>query len=271
VRTVSTHDESSGSRFSGGGEHYNAEGQDPVNLFAESGYGSSTSSSSGAGASSSLSSAPEESSALDRDPSSFDFPDYGDQKTSLMANVGEPVSRLDDGQLSDTRRLGNTWHGGADFGLLVLRVVVGGLVGMYGLQHLFHLFHGTGIDAFAKFLQTAGYHYPTIMAWVGGGAELVGGALLVLGLFTPAAAGAVLAVLANVIVLKWPVGFWAANGYQFQFVLAAGAFALLFAGPGRVSLDRPTPWYRHPVANAWTFLIIAAAASVAVLLFLRTH
>ena len=188
-----------------------------------------------------------------------------------MANVGEPVSRLDEDQFADTRRLGATWHGGADFGLLVLRVVVGGLVGMYGLQHLFRLFHGTGIDAFAKFLQTTGYHYPTVMAWVGGGAELVGGALLVLGLFTPAAAGAVLAVVSNVIVLKWPLGFYPANGYQFQLVLAAGAFALLFAGPGRVSLDRPTPWYRHPVANGWTFLIIGAAASVAVLLFLRTH
>ena len=39
--------------------------------------------------------------------------------------------------------------------------------------------------------------------------------------------------------------------------LAAAAFALLFAGPGRVSLDRPTPWYRHPVATGWTFLLIA--------------
>jgi putative oxidoreductase len=267
VRTVSTHDESSGSRFSGGGEHYNAEGQDPVNLFAESGYGSG--SGGGAGASSSFGGVPEENSTLDRDPSSFDFPDYGEQKTSLMANVGDPANRLDD--FSDTRRLGRTWHGGADFGLLVLRVVVGGLVGMYGLQHLFRLFHGTGIDEFAKLLQTAGYHYPTVMAWVGGGAELVGGALLVLGLFTPAAAGAVLAVVSNVIVLKWPVGFFAANGYQFQLVLAAGAFALLFAGPGRVSLDRPTPWYRHPVANAWTFLFIAAAASASALIFLRNH
>ncbi len=264
MRTVSTHDESSGSRFSGGGEHYNAEGQDPVNLFAESGYGSGSSSSS-------FGRVPEENSTLDSDPSSFDFGNYADQKTSLLPNVGEPVSRLDDDQYSDTRRLGSAWHGGADLGLLVLRVVVGGLVGMYGLQHLFRLFHGTGIDAFAKFLQTAGYHYPTVMAWVGGGAELVGGALLVLGLFTPAAAAAVLAVVSNVIVLKWPVGFFAANGYQFQFVLAAGAFALLFAGPGRVSLDRPTPWYRHPVGNGFTFLIIGAAASVCVLIFLRTH
>ena len=261
MRTVSTHDESSGSRFSGeSGGNYNAEGQDPVNLFAESGYGAS-------------SPAPAaESSALDREPSSFDFNSYGDQKTSTFGGLSAPISRLEeDDQYSDTRRLGTQWHGGADFGLLVLRIVVGGTFGVYGLQHLFRLFHGTGLDSFSKFLQTTGYHYPTVMAWVGGGAELVGGALLILGLFTPAAAGALLAVVSNVIVLKWPLGFFDANGYQFQLVLAAAAFALLFAGPGRVSLDRPTPWYRHPVATGWTFLLIAAAASVCVLLLLRTH
>lgn len=265
MRTVSTHDESSGSRFSSGsGGNYNAEGQDPVNLFAESGYGSgSSSTSSGSGGST------EE--KLGSDPSSFDFgPSYGDQPTSMLANLNEPANPLAE-DYAETRRLASTWHGGADLGLLVLRIVVGGTFGVYGLQHLFRLFNGTGIDAFGRFLQTAGYHYPTVMAWVGGGAELVGGALLVLGLFTPAAAGALLAVVSNVIVLKWHFSFFDANGWQFQLVLAAAAFALLFAGPGRVSLDRPTPWYRHPVGSGWTFLFISAAASVCVLLFLRTH
>ena len=263
MRTVSTHDESS---ERGAGGNYNAEGQDPVNLFAESGYGSSPSTFGSPSGSSAA-----ESSALDADPSSFDFGSYGDQQTSVLGGLNPPVGRLDDDQYSDTRPLASSWHGGADFGLLVLRIVVGGTFGVYGLQHLFRLFNGAGVDSFAKFLQTTGYHYPTVLAWVGGGAELVGGALLVLGLFTPAAAGAVLAVVSNVIVLKWPLGFLAANGYQFQLVLAAAAFALLFAGPGRISLDRPTPWYRHPVANGWTFLLIGAAASFCVLFFLRTH
>ena len=265
MRSVSTHDESSGSRFSEGGGNYNAEGQDPVNLFAESGYGSSGTTGSSTGGSTDSAD-----SVLGSEPGSFDFSSYGDQQTSVLSGHNSPVNRLDE-DYTDSRRLGSTWHGGADLGLLVLRIVVGGTFGVYGLQHLFRLFHGNGIDSFAKFLQTTGYHYPTVMAWVGGGAELVGGALLVLGLFTPAAAGALLAVVSNVIVLKWPVGFFDANGYQFQLVLAAAVFALLFAGPGRVSLDRPTPWYRHPVATGFTFLIIGAAASFCVLFFLRTH
>jgi putative oxidoreductase len=261
VRTVSTHDESS----EPGSGNYNAEGHDPVNLFAESGYGSSPTS-----AGSSFGGSSAESSALDAEPSSFDFSSYGDQQTSALANLNDPVSHLDDYD-ADTRTLASSWHGGADLGLLVLRIVVGGTFGVYGLQHLFRLFHGAGIDSFAQFLQTTGYHYPTVMAWVGGGTELVGGALLVLGLFTPAAAAALLAVVSNVIVLKWPLGFFEANGYQFQLVLAAAAFALLFAGPGRVSLDRPTPWYRHPLGTGFTFLIIGGAASFCVLFFLRTH
>lgn len=258
MRTVSTHEESgapfeSGSSAERAGGRYDAEGQDPVNLFAESGYGKPSSYSGSSGHSGQS--------------------DYGSEdSTSLIAPFNPATSpTLDEDSYASARRSGSSWHGGADFGLFVLRLVIGGTFAVYGLQHLFGLFHGTGVESFATFLRTAGYHYPTIMAWVGGGAELVGGALLVLGLFTPAAAGALLALTSNVIVLKWPLGFFAANGYQLQFILAGAAFALLFTGPGRVSLDRPTPWYRHPVLNGFIFLIIGAAASVCVLLFLRTR
>jgi putative oxidoreductase len=259
VRTVSTH-EGSGGLFESGssaeraGGTYDAAGQDPVNLFAESGYG---------------------------DPSSYsgqsDYAGaegYGEaqESTSLLSTTYRPPSSpIFDEEAYSAQRSASSWHGGADLGLLVLRLVIGGTFAVYGLQHLFGLFKGNGVDSFGTFLQTAGYHYPTVMAWVGGGAELVGGALLILGLFTPVAAGALLALVSNVIVLKWPLGFFAANGYQLQLILAGAGFALLFTGPGRVSLDRPTPWYRHPVGSGLTFLIIGAAASVGVLLLLRNH
>jgi len=161
------------------------------------------------------------------------------------------------------------WHGGADLGLLVLRVVLGGTFVANGLQHLFGLFHGVGRTGFEHVLTTAGYEQVGILAWVAGGTELAAGALAVLGLFTPLAAAGMLGLLANMIRLAWPVGFFGAGGYEFPLVLAAGAFTLLFAGPGRVSLDRPTPWYRRPVLNGFLFLIIAAAAAVVVLMVLR--
>jgi len=115
-----------------------------------------------------------------------------------------------------------------------------------------------------------GYKYPNIMAWVAGGSELVGGALLIVGLFTPLAAAAILGLLANVIVLKWKIGFFA-PGYELELILAAGAFALLFAGPGRVSLDRPTPWFRRPGLSGFIFLIIGAAVAIVFLFVLRNH
>lgn len=162
-------------------------------------------------------------------------------------------------------------HGGADFGLLVLRVVIGGTFVVHGLQHLFGLLNGHGHDAFAAIVEGQGYKFPDILAYVGGGVELVGGGLLVIGLFTPVAAGALLALLANVIVLKWKIGFYAPFGYELELVLASGAFALLFAGPGRVSFDRPTPWNRRPALSGFIFLVIAAAAAVVFLLVLRKH
>jgi putative oxidoreductase len=163
-----------------------------------------------------------------------------------------------------------SWHGGADLGLLVLRLVVGGTFIAHGLQHLFGLFHGIGEHGFAHFLATAGYKYTDIMAWVAGGTELAGGGLLVLGLFTPLAAAGLLALMANVIVLKWPLGFFT-PGYELELVLAAGSFALLFSGPGRASLDRPTPWFRRPGVNGFIFLVIGAAAAVVSELVLRNR
>jgi putative oxidoreductase len=168
----------------------------------------------------------------------------------------------------DVDRWSPRWHGGADFGLLVLRLVVGGTLVAHGLQHLFGLLGGMGIHDYAVFLTHHGYQHDTAMAWLAGGTELGAGGLLVLGLFTPLAAAGALGVLSQAILVTWRVGFF--TGFELPVVIAGGAFALLFAGPGRVALDRPTPWYRHPVAFGWIFLVIAAAVSAAVWFTMRT-
>jgi putative oxidoreductase len=161
------------------------------------------------------------------------------------------------------------WHGGADFGLLILRLAVGGVAIAHGLQHVFGLFHGTGIHGLAQFLAAAGYSQTTILAWVTGVTELAGGALLVLGLFTSLGAAGILGVLANVVLMKWKLGFFAPGGYQLELIVGLAALALLFTGPGRAALDRPTPWFRHPVANGIVLLIIGLGASAAVWIVLH--
>jgi len=191
----------------------------------------------------------------------------GGGATSVMAPAGGFSTGMPD-PFADPVRPPYRWHGGADFGLLVLRLIVGGTFVANGLQELFGLFHGMGRTGLGQLLVAAGYQHVSVLVWVTGGTELVAGALMVLGLFTPVAAAGMLGLLANVIVLKWPNGFFG-SGYQLELVLSAAAFALLFAGPGRVSLDRPTPWFRRPVLNGFLFLIIAAAAALVALLVLK--
>ncbi|HEU5470157.1 MAG TPA: DoxX family protein [Actinophytocola sp.] len=160
------------------------------------------------------------------------------------------------------------WHGGADFGLLVLRLVVGALMVGHGLQVLFGWFEGAGISGTANQLGEAGFTNTTLLAWVTGISELVGGTFLALGLFTPAGAGAVLFVVGTMAWVRFD-GNAFAGAIELEAVYGAAAVAVLFAGPGRISLDRPTPWYRHAPAYGFVFLLLAAGAATAVLLVLR--
>ncbi|HVW40483.1 MAG TPA: DoxX family protein [Amycolatopsis sp.] len=178
------------------------------------------------------------------------------------SSLDEPEDRLayDDAPVS-------RWHGGLDFGLLILRIVLGGTLGAHGLQKVFGLFDGPGIGEFARILGDQGYtSQTTVLAWVGGVTEIAGGALLILGLFTPVAAGALLAISANAVYLTHTEGFFqhGEQGYEYHVALAGIALALLFTGPGRISFDVNTPWRRRPVPWGIVFVILAAAA-VAVL------
>ncbi|GLZ41679.1 DoxX family protein [Actinokineospora sp. NBRC 105648] len=161
-----------------------------------------------------------------------------------------------------------SWHFGADLGLFVLRVVVGALFVGHGLQKVFGLMQGPGISGFAQQLGALGFEQTTLLSWVTGITELAGGALLVLGLFTPAAAAAVLGVMANAIWVRLDINLFA-GGVELEIVYAVAAFALLFSGAGRISLDRNTPWFRRAPAFGFIFLLLAAGLSVVTLVVLR--
>ncbi|WP_007027407.1 DoxX family protein [Saccharomonospora iraqiensis] len=162
------------------------------------------------------------------------------------------------------------WHGGLDLALFVLRLVLGGTLVAHGLQK-FGLFDGPGLDGFARGLESFGYTgQTTLLAWVTALAEVGGGVLLVLGLFTPLGAAAALGVLVNAIAVKVGAGFFAGQGgFEYELVLAATAFALLFTGSGRLALDRNTPWRHRPLVFGLVALTLAAGSSAAVLVLLR--
>jgi putative oxidoreductase len=184
--------------------------------------------------------------------------------TSVLSGVEETSS--------GSRALETKWHGGLDFGLLIMRVALGVTMGAHGLQHLFGLFGGPGIAGFARFLGTFGFtSQTTLLSWITGISEVGGGALVILGLFTPLGAAALLGVAVNIVYAKWHGGFFEGqgNGFEFELLLGVVALTLLFTGSGRFALDVNTPWRRRPVPIGLLGVLLAAAASVVVILLFR--
>jgi putative oxidoreductase len=160
------------------------------------------------------------------------------------------------------------WHGGADLGLLALRLTLAVLFVAHGVQHLFGWLNGQGLGGTEKMLAGFGFGHTTLLAWLDGVTEIVGGVLLGLGLFTPAGAAAILGLMACAIAVKADVNLFAA-GAELEIIYAAAAFAILFAGPGRIALDRHTPWYRKAPTFGVIFLVIALGAAAGVYYGLR--
>ncbi|MFJ4223198.1 DoxX family protein [Microbacterium sp. NPDC089695] len=132
------------------------------------------------------------------------------------------------------------------WGLLVLRIVVGAVFFAHGAQKIFEFTLAGTIGSFAGM----GVPLPEIAAPVVAFVELIGGAMLVLGLFTRLA-GVLLAVdmLVALVLVHLSAGLWVGDGgYEFVAVLGAVALALAFTGAGRFSVDRGVLRGRAP---AW--------------------
>ncbi len=125
-------------------------------------------------------------------------------------------------------------------GLLILRLVVGLTLAAHGAQKLFGWFGGYGIAGTGQFLEQLGFRPGRLHAAQAGIVEGVGGLLLAVGLLTPAAGAALVAVmLVAAVSVHIKGGFFAqGGGYEYTLVLGAAALALAFTGPGPISLDQ---------------------------------
>jgi len=154
-----------------------------------------------------------------------------------------------------------------EYGILLLRLVVGLAFAGHGAQKLFGWFGGYGPRGTAGFFGSIGYRWPVAMAVLAGLAEFVGGLLFALGLLTPLAALALTIVMLNAIVtVRWQNGFWSQNnGYEFELTLMAVALAVAATGPGRLSLDRAVGWDDEITGLSWAVgaLVIALAVAFA--------
>jgi putative oxidoreductase len=126
-----------------------------------------------------------------------------------------------------------------EIALLVLRLVAGLGFAAHGAQKLFGAFGGHGLEGTANFFEQIGLRPGKVHAWAAGSAEFFGGLLIALGLVTPVAAAALIAVMtAAVVTVHLRNGFFVSNnGYEYNLALAASVFALAGIGPGEWSLD----------------------------------
>ncbi len=118
-------------------------------------------------------------------------------------------------------------------GLLALRAALGLIFFSHGYPKLAHA--GAGMQGF--FVQ---HGLPGNFVYLSGVLEVFGGLLLVLGLFTRAAA---LLLAIEMAVAIWKVhssgGYLAVHIYEFPLAMLTGCFALATVGAGLLSLDHP--------------------------------
>ncbi len=128
------------------------------------------------------------------------------------------------------------------WGIAVLRLVVGFTFFLHGWQKLVDL----GIPGVTEGFAQTGIPYAALTAPLVAYLELVGGAALMVGLFTrwisvPLAFN----MLAAMTLVHWSGGFFAPTGIELPLILFAALATLALGGPGALALDyllaRPTP------------------------------
>jgi putative oxidoreductase len=121
-----------------------------------------------------------------------------------------------------------------------LRLALGVAFVAHGAQKVFGAFGGPGFRQFISYSAPFTFMRPPA-AWMGAAAfaELIGGALVLIGLLTRLGAFVITCVMLTVIfgVLRHK-GFFAPEGMELAISFLAIALALLISGGGQLSADR---------------------------------
>ena len=154
-----------------------------------------------------------------------------------------------------------------DIGRTALRLTIGPLFVGHGTQKLFGWFGGHGLEGTAGFFEdNLGLRPGKRHATAAGASELVGGALLSIGVLTPVAAGLITGTMITAIrKVHAPKGPWNTDGgWEYNAVLIAAMLSLAESGPGRPSVDERAFPRLH--GNGWALAQFAAAAAAATVL-----
>ena len=126
-----------------------------------------------------------------------------------------------------------------DLGLLIVRVIVGGLFLAHGAQKLFGWFRGAGLSGTAGWFESIDIKPGFFMALMVGVIEFIGGLFLAIGLFTPFAAVLLaITMICATVKVHWQNGLWNTdNGYEYNLVLFAILTAIAMTGAGKYAVD----------------------------------
>ncbi|RSZ66113.1 DoxX family protein [Corynebacterium hylobatis] len=177
------------------------------------------------------------------------------------------VTEYDQGSTAVATDAPDHRRGTIDFGLLIVRVMLGLWLILEAVGTFFRLGGNPGLSGLEA--DYAGYLAPGGLAIIVPALQLAAGVFLLLGLITP-----VFAMVATVAtsftalhelttsgaglnVFAWPESVW------LSLVLLGSSLALQFTGPGFISLDYGRSWARRPLVSSWIFLVLAIAGGIA--------
>lgn len=177
---------------------------------------------------------------------------------AAAAAVAPPMIAEQPQIVEDARR------GTLDFGLLIIRAVIGVYLIVRGVFTFFTLGGSAGLAGLEA--EFAGYQWPEILAILLPSIELAAGVFLLLGLMTPVAA-AVATVATSFTTLhqvNTHEGGWGelSEPLMLALILTIVVVGLQFTGPGKISLDSGRGWAKRPLVSSWIFVVIGIAAAV---------
>jgi putative oxidoreductase len=147
-----------------------------------------------------------------------------------------------------------------DFGVLVLRIVVGLVMAAHGSQKLFGWFGGHGLAGTGGFFESLGFRPGRFFAAAAGTTEFVGGTLVALGLLGPLGPAMIVAVMiVAMATVHWAHGLFAqSGGIEVPLLYTTAAVGIALIGNGAYSID-------GLLQLSWPASVIGAALALGVL------
>ena len=126
----------------------------------------------------------------------------------------------------------------AHYMLPLLRITLGLILIPHGAQKFFGWFGGAGFVRFTQIFESVGYRPGALWVTLVAGTELIGGIMLVVGLFTRFWAAALTIFMINSVWVTSARGFfWLDKGAEYSVLLLACALVFLIQGGGDYSID----------------------------------